>query len=177
MKDVQIKRVTIDEVSQLQQIGSETFSETFSAVNDEADMKKYLGERFSVEQLSGELSKPQSEFYFATQGDDIVGYLKVNFGESQTELQDDNAMEIERIYVKKDFHGRNVGKILLEKGIQIALERGKGYVWLGVWGENARALRFYSKNGFAEFDQHIFVLGDKRQTDILMKLELKGGNV
>lgn len=46
------------------------------------------------------------------------------------------------------------------------------YVWLGVWEENPRAISFYRKNSFVEFDKHIFVLGDDEQTDILMKLEL-----
>ncbi|MEG2102651.1 MAG: GNAT family N-acetyltransferase, partial [Flavobacterium sp.] len=47
------------------------------------------------------------------------------------------------------------------------------YIWLGVWEENIRALSFYKKNGFVEFDKHIFVLGDEEQTDLLMKLTLK----
>jgi ribosomal protein S18 acetylase RimI-like enzyme len=45
-------------------------------------------------------------------------------------------------------------------------------MWLGVWEENPRAIRFYQKQGFVEFDQHIFQLGEDAQTDILMKLNL-----
>jgi ribosomal protein S18 acetylase RimI-like enzyme len=59
-----------------------------------------------------------------------------------------------------------------EKAIQIALEMKKQYVWLGVWEENKRALQFYRKNGFVEFDKHIFKLGEEEQTDFMMKLEL-----
>ncbi len=73
----------------------------------------------------------------------------------------------------KDFHGKNVGQILYEKAIQIARQMNADYVWLGVWEENARAIRFYKKNGFVEFDKHIFILGDDQQTDIMMKLQLK----
>ncbi|MEY3918157.1 MAG: Protease synthase and sporulation negative regulatory protein 1, partial [Bacteroidota bacterium] len=46
------------------------------------------------------------------------------------------------------------------------------YIWLGVWEHNPRAIRFYEKQGFVKFDQHIFQLGDDEQTDILMKLSL-----
>jgi len=46
------------------------------------------------------------------------------------------------------------------------------YIWLGVWEENPRAINFYKKNGFVEFDKHIFTLGDDEQTDIMMKLQL-----
>src|SRR3712207_7947820 len=47
-------------------------------------------------------------------------------------------------------------------------------IWLGVWEENSRAINFYKKNGFIEFDEHIFKLGEDEQTDIMMKLNLKG---
>ena len=103
----------------------------------------------------------------------MLGYLKLNMGESQTELKDNDALEIERIYVLKDFHGKKVGQLLFDKAITIAKELQLAYVWLGVWEENKKALQFYTKNGFVEFDQHVFVLGDEAQTDIMMKLALK----
>jgi len=82
-------------------------------------------------------------------------------------------MEIERIYVLKDFHGKNIGQLLFEKAIELATQKNANYIWLGVWEENPRAINFYKKNGFVEFDKHIFVLGDDEQTDIMMRLELK----
>ena len=166
---VGIKRVTIRDIDRLQQIGRQTFSETFSAHNSEENMKKYLDEEFSVAKLTSELNDKNSEFYFATLGNQVLGYLKVNVGPSQTELQDDRALEIERIYVLKEYHGKNVGQLLFDRAIQIARQKNAEYVWLGVWEGNARALRFYRKNGFVAFDTHIFRVGDDEQTDILMK--------
>lgn len=137
-------------------------------------MKQYLEEGFSVEKLTAELNDQNSEFYFATSEDKVVGYLKLNFGTSQTELKDENALEIERIYVLKEFHGKSVGQLLYEHAMQVARQKRVDYVWLGVWEENPRAINFYKKNGFVEFDEHVFRLGDDEQTDIMMKLKLKG---
>jgi ribosomal protein S18 acetylase RimI-like enzyme len=106
-------------------------------------------------------------------GQDVIGYLKLNMGASQTEVKDNNALEIERIYVLKEFQGKKVGQMLFDKAIKIAKEHHIAYVWLGVWEENKRAIQFYTKNGFVEFDQHVFVLGDEAQTDIMMKLQLR----
>jgi ribosomal protein S18 acetylase RimI-like enzyme len=102
----------------------------------------------------------------------VIGYLKLNFGQSQTELQDNRALEIERIYVLKEFHGKSVGQLLYAKASQIARQKRADYVWLGVWEENPRAISFYKKNGFIEFDKHVFLLGKDEQTDIMMKLKL-----
>ena len=172
MPDIEVKRITINELAQLQKIGRQTFQETFSDSNSEENMKNYLAEGFSSEKLTAELNNKDSEFYFATLENNVIGYLKVNFGESQTELKDNKALEIERIYVSKDFHGKKVGQLLYDKAIEVARQKNNEYVWLGVWEENLRAINFYTKNGFVEFDKHVFKLGNDEQTDIMMKLKL-----
>ncbi|MES2133893.1 MAG: GNAT family N-acetyltransferase [Bacteroidota bacterium] len=169
---METKQVTIHDIDQLQKIGRQTFHETFSSANSEENMKQYLEDGFSMEKLTTELNDKNAEFYFATLDNNIIGYLKLNFGASQTELKDNNTLEIERIYVLKEFHGKKVGQILYDKAIQVAKNRKAEYVWLGVWEENPRAINFYKKNGFVEFDKHIFKLGSDEQTDIMMKLKL-----
>ena len=128
-----IQKVSLEEIVQLEKISRQTFCETFSSGNTEENMNKYLDEVFSSANLSIELNDKKAEFYFAKLDDKVIGYLKLNFGESQTEIRDDNGLEIERIYVLKEFHGKNVGQLLYNKAIQIAREKNKDYVWLGVW--------------------------------------------
>jgi diamine N-acetyltransferase len=172
MGKIDILRVIPDDIEQLKKIGRQTFSETFSAGNKEENMRKYLDEGFSPEKLRAELMNENAHFYFAKLDTHIIGYLKLNTGQSQTELKDEKSLEIERIYVLKEYHGKNVGQMLYEKAIQVAKRLNADYVWLGVWEENPRAINFYKKNGFVEFDRHIFKLGDEEQTDIMMKFQL-----
>ncbi len=173
MENIQIRKVNLNDIIPLQTIGRQTFFETFSEVNTEENMKEYLENGFSTEKLTTEISDPNSEFYFAEHNHNIIGYLKLNTGNAQTEIKDDHALEIERIYVLKDYHGKNVGQLLYDHAMQIAKQKNMDFVWLGVWEENPRAIRFYSKNGFVEFGKHLFRLGDDEQTDIMMKLQLK----
>lgn len=172
MDNIKIRQATISDLDLLQKIGKQTFLETFSSSNSEENMTKYLEEGFSQEKLRDELNNPSSEFYFAELDNTVIGYLKLNTGQSQTEMKDDTSLEIERIYVLQEFHGKKVGQILYDKALEVANQRHSGYVWLGVWEENPRAISFYKKNGFVEFDKHIFKLGDDEQTDIMMKKEL-----
>lgn len=173
MENLEIRRVKLSDINQLRKICRQTFFETFSDLNTEENMKKYLEEGFSIEKLESEIQNEYSELYFAVLDNDLIGYLKINFGKSQTEVKEDNSLEIERIYVLRKFHGKNIGQLLYEKAIAIANQKDMDYVWLGVWEENPRAIRFYQKNGFVEFDKHIFKLGDDEQKDIMMKLQLK----
>ena len=172
METIGLQKVTLQDIDQLQQIGRQTFAETFSAGNTEENLKKYLDEGFSTEKLTTELSNPDSEFYFALLNGKVIGYLKLNVGQAQTEIKTDKALEIERIYVLQEFHGKKVGQLLYEKALQVAKQKKVDYIWLGVWEENQRAIRFYQKNGFVAFDKHIFELGNEEQTDIMMQLPL-----
>jgi ribosomal protein S18 acetylase RimI-like enzyme len=167
-----IKKISIKDLTQLQKIGISTFSETFAEHNTKEDLEKYLKESFAADKLSAELENPDAAFYFAEVDDTVIGYLKINFGDAQTELKDNKSVEIERIYVLQAYHGKKIGQLLYNKAIEIAKEHKAAYVWLGVWEENHRALQFYKKNGFVPFDTHIFKLGNDEQTDIMMKLEL-----
>lgn len=173
MENIIIKKVTTGDIPALQRISIQTFTETFSGNNNEANMSSYLNESFSITRLTKELNEPNSQFFFALLENEIIGYLKLNSGSAQTELQDEKALEIERIYVLGAYHGKKVGQRLYDKAIQVAQTTAADYVWLGVWENNQRAIRFYQKNGFVAFDKHIFVLGDDEQTDIMMKKDLR----
>jgi ribosomal protein S18 acetylase RimI-like enzyme len=74
--------------------------------------------------------------------------------------------------VLKEFQGQKAGQLLFDKALQIARERNAAYMWLGVWEKNTKAIAFYIKNGFIQFNSHIFRVGDEDQTDIMMKLIL-----
>lgn len=169
MTAVTVRMVEPDELELLQKISKETFLEAFSAANSQKNIKVYLSQSFSSEKLTEAFRNPDSAFYFACLDRRTVGYLKLNFGQAQTEIQADNAVEIERIYVLKEFLGKKVGQALYEKSIEIAMQKHADYIWLGVWEKNLRAIAFYKKNGFVAFDTHVFKLGDEDQTDIMMK--------
>lgn len=173
MEELSIIQISTEQLDQLQQISRQTFSEAFTSGNSEANLQDYLEKGFSPTKLLHELRDPNSVFYFAMLHSQPIGYLKLNFGEAQTELKDPKSMEIERIYVLAAFLGKKPGQALLEKAIAIATTKGLDFIWLGVWEENARAIRFYEKNGFVAFDKHFFTVGTDKQTDILMRLDLK----
>ncbi len=170
---VRITQATLADLPRLQSIARETFQESFAAMNSEANIRAYMDEAFSAEKLAAELAEENSTFYLATMDDEVIGYLKINSGNAQTEPMGDSALEIERIYVRKAYHGRQVGQRLLDKAIEVAREMNIEQVWLGVWKENARAIRFYEKNGFTPFGTHVFLMGDDPQTDILMRRKVE----
>ncbi len=55
MANIEIRKVTLKDIAQLQRIGRLTFQETFSASNSEENRRNYLEEGFSEEKLVAEL--------------------------------------------------------------------------------------------------------------------------
>lgn len=166
---IKIAKIGPDDLATLQQISRSTFFETFTDSNSESDMQQYLNGNFSLDKLAAELRNENSLFYIAWDNGAAIGYLKVNTAQAQTDLQEKDSLEIERIYVLNAYHGKKVGQLLYDQALEIADLLGKTSVWLGVWEKNPRAIRFYEKNGFIAFGTHVFKMGDDEQTDIMMR--------
>lgn len=170
---INIKKCTFEDLGLLQEISVETFHETFKDSNSPENMKAYLEKAFNLKQLEKELSNIDSEFYFIYSHEEIAGYLKVNTDDAQSEMMGNDSLEIERIYIRKKFHKQGLGKYLINKAIEIAIERNKEKIWLGVWEKNENAITFYKKMEFVQTGAHSFFMGDEEQIDIIMTKSLK----
>ena len=171
--DLKFVKLNSGDVKKLEQISKQTYFNAFSQGNSLENMQAYLESSYSEEKLLEELEDSNSEFYFAEMDHKTIGYFKINFDAAQTDLYDRNAMELERIYVIKEFQGKNNGQKLLNKVLGIAKKNEMDYLWLGVWEKNESAIRFYERNGFSVTGSHPFRMGDEIQTDLIMKLFLK----
>jgi ribosomal protein S18 acetylase RimI-like enzyme len=167
--EVTLSSVNSNETELLRQLAIQTFEEAFGSDNSEQHMRDYVTLSFSIDQLTSELQNPESSFLFARYGHEVVGYLKLNWGVAQTEQFNQTSLEVERIYVLKNYQGNQIGQRFLDYAISTAQEKNVEFIWLGVWEENTKALRFYKKNGFAPFGTHSFMLGSDKQTDLLLK--------
>lgn len=166
--NMNIKLCTLADLSQLQEISYETFNETFKRQNSPENMKAYLERAFNLKQLEKELSNPSSKFFFVYFNNELAGYLKVNTSDAQSEEMGDESLEIERIYILNKFQKHGLGKYLLNKAMEMAAERNKKKIWLGVWEKNENAIAFYKKMGFVQIGAHSFYMGDEEQIDFIM---------
>lgn len=165
---IDFRRCTIEDVHTLQEISYETFNETFKEQNSPENMNAYLDKAFNLEQLEKELSNTSSQFFFVYFNDEVAGYLKVNMDNAQSEKMSTDAFEVERIYIRNKFQKHGLGKYLLDKAIEIAMEHNIRKIWLGVWENNENAIAFYKKMGFVDTGVHSFYMGDEEQIDIIM---------
>ena len=167
--EIRIRSCTLNDLSSLVKIAYETYDDTFRSLNTKETIDKYLQEAFNKEKLSDELVNKNSKFFFIYVDNVLAGYLKINDVPAQSDINDPQSIEIERIYIKKAFKGKGLGKLLMNHAIQSAVKMKKKYVWLGVWEKNLDAISFYSQMGFRETGRHSFKMGNELQSDIIMK--------
>jgi ribosomal protein S18 acetylase RimI-like enzyme len=170
---VNIIKCTHKDLPLLQQISHETFYDTFKNQNSTENMNAYLEKAFSLNQLEQELSNHFTQFYFVTVNQEVTGYLKINMNDAQSEKMGDDALEIERIYLKSGYQKLGLGKHLLNKALETAVENNKKKVWLGVWEKNENAIAFYERMGFHLTGSHSFYMGDEEQKDFIMTKTLE----
>jgi diamine N-acetyltransferase len=168
LMSITIKPCKLGDLRKLQEISYETFNDTFKDQNSPENMNAYLERAFNVKQLEKELSTISSQFFFVYFNNEVGGYLKVNTQDAQSENMGEDSLEIERIYVRSKFQKLGLGKYLINKAIEIAREKKKNKIWLGVWEKNENAIAFYKKLGFVQAGTHSFHMGDEEQIDFIM---------
>lgn len=170
--NTEIKRVTVDDVTELCEISRETFKDTFGADNTSDNMKDYLDNAYSKDQLISEINTPGTTFWFLLSDEKIVGYLKLNIDQAQSDFVSTDSLEVERIYIRKEYKRHGFGSTLIKYALKMTVESNKNQIWLGVWEHNEAAKKFYKKMGFKQIRDHVFQLGDDKQRDLILLKQL-----
>lgn len=173
--DLNIRRVTIDDVGALTAIARQTFYDTFTGTCTEMDMQSFLDEYFIEERLSVEIKNEDQHIFFAEADAVPAGYLQFMEDYSGLPLMRKwKALELKRIYVLKEYHGMGIAQKLMDHILTYAAQQDYEVVWLGVWEHNLRAQKFYEKYGFVKSGHsHDFPIGNTPQTDIWLWKFLK----
>lgn len=169
---IKIRRGAGADAALLAELGARTFYDTFAADNTPEDMAAYLASAFTPERLAEELADPLSLFLIAEVEGRAAGYAKLRAGEKPEGVRGPDAIEIERLYVGREWLGRGVGPELMRACLDEARAGGHRSVWLGVWEHNHRARAFYRRFGFRDVGAKTFVVGFDEQTDTVMELSL-----
>jgi diamine N-acetyltransferase len=164
-----IRRCGLEDAALLSELGARTFAETFAADNTPEDMAAYVATSFNLERQRAELADPASTILIATVDGAPAGYAHLLVSEPADGVVGPHPVELMRLYVSREWHGRRVGEALLRASLETAKQAGHETLWLGVWERNGRAQAFYRKWGFREVGEHDFQLGTDLQRDVVME--------
>ncbi len=169
---VDIRLAGVADAATIADMSRRTFYDSFAGQNTPEDIAQYMDTQFTREQLMAEVGQPGNIFLLAYMDDQPMGYARLMEHAPPPELGEGPALEVVRIYAEKAAIGKGVGRALMQYALDLAREKDKKWVWLGVWEHNHRAIAFYTKWGFEKCGDHPFVVGSDIQTDWWMRRRL-----
>ena len=142
--------------------------DTYDGLIPASELEQYLAETFGPSQQAAELADPACRTLVLAEGGALLGYASLRAKAPEVEAPFDNPLEVARFYVDQSLHGRGAARSLMAAVLAHAASAGHDGVWLQVWEQNPRALRFYAKAGFTDEGETIFMVGSLSYRDRLL---------
>jgi ribosomal protein S18 acetylase RimI-like enzyme len=167
-----IRQAEISDTNIICALGVTTFYEAYFEQDESSDLASYVLESFSQAQIEEEINNTDSTFFIAELNGKAVGYAKLRENSTVDCLKNENAVELDRIYILERAKGKGVGGKLLNRCFETARAKGYETIWLGVWERNTTALKFYEKIGFLKVGELQFPYGETVGTNYVLKIKL-----
>lgn len=149
------------------------FTQTFGPYLHDEDLAGYLCAGHGPGgTLLRDFRDPAVAFRIAVEGGAVAGYLKLTALRLPAPAPEPGAREIAQLYVLRPWQGKGVANVLMAWAINAAQEAGAPALYLGVYEENARALAFYRRHGFAVVGETRFQVGRQVDRDLVMRRPL-----
>ncbi len=157
MNQVTIRKATLDDVPVLGLLARVTFREAFGHLFIEnQNLLDYFDKTFSFDALTDKIKDKNNVFWLAFYDRLPVAYAKIIINAPSKFIEDPKVSELQRIYVLNDFLNKKIGHELLNVVFdEIKTIRSK-HLWLSVYVDNLKAIRFYEKYNFKIIGKHTF---------------------
>ena len=147
--------------------------ETFGHSGSAEDIALYLAKAYGpTGDLIRHLSDPDHRFRLAMLNGMIVGYAKLSRPWLPEGSFGPRSRQLSQLYVAGTHRGAGVAQALMDWTIATARDEGSDELLLTVWEHNPRAMRFYTKLGFAHIGDYEFPMGKQIDRDLIMRLPL-----
>ena len=153
-------------------LGATTFYEAYFEQDEPTVLTDYILDSFSVEKIRSEIADPNSTFYVAYLNNRAIGYARLVQDSRHDSVSGDRVVELKRIYIVERHWGMGYGEKLLLHCINEVRSLAADTIWLSVWEQNERGIRFYKRQGFGKVGTLNFMFGDVEETNEAMQLTL-----
>lgn len=167
--DIQYRYGQLEDCEAIALLGAHVFTISFAQLLPAKDLQKYLLESYSTSSIAAKLEHPSSTFVVAIYDDNLVGFMQLTQGASETCIDDvKSKIQLQRLYVSEKCQGMGIGTRLMKKAEIEAHKMGIKNIWLATWESNPKAERIYEKAGFVKVGSMKFMLGDTALKDWVM---------
>jgi ribosomal protein S18 acetylase RimI-like enzyme len=168
-----IRRATEADAASLAELAERTFRDAFGHMNRGEDIDVHCRNSYGASVQAAEIRDPNRATLVCHVGDSLIAYGQLRWASAPSCVFAARPAEIQRLYVDAPWHGKGVAQALMAALLEAAVAGDADVAWLGVWEKNPRAISFYEKSGFAVVGEHVFVLGNDPQRDLVLAKGLR----
>ncbi|WP_282165480.1 GNAT family N-acetyltransferase [Cellulophaga baltica] len=155
-----ITKATTEDSRLLSEIGKEAFLQAHGKSAPEKDIEAFTAKYYTETAFYKELNNPDNIYHLIYSNDHLAGYSKIAFNQTHPNISEKNITKLDRIYLLQEFHGQNLGTALFNHNVALSKKENQLGIWLYVWTENEKALRFYKKSGFKIVGSHDYQISE-----------------
>ena len=169
MITITVRRVTPDDAPRLSELGATIFAQSYQYPYNQEDMDTYLDETFSKGKIAEEINAEATYYYVAEADGIIIGFVKFYTFRWTPRYKGKITFEVERLYIQKDMERQNIGSRLMTTALEVAKQKKYKIIWLSVWENNERGIRFHQQHGFIVVGDGMFTLGEQARKYLIMQ--------
>lgn len=169
MSDPIIRRAGPADADALVAVGLQTFAETFQHLYSPEDFAAYVAEAYAHQRIVADLADPAKAMWLVEVDGRAIGYALAGPCGLPHPDATPACGELKRIYFTRDGQGAGLGKALFWIVMDWLQSAGPRDVWIGVWSENHRALRFYDHQGFEKAGEYDFSVGQAIDLEFILR--------
>jgi len=143
-----LRRATAADAPCLAVLGTQVFLETYATSGIRMALVREVEAHLSMAAFLARLAEPSRQVTLAERAGHLVAFAELAIGARHPLVPGDHPAELCRLYVQSPFLRQGVGRLLLRRSEALAAAEGASTLWLTAWVGNARALAFYSSQGY-----------------------------
>jgi diamine N-acetyltransferase len=148
---LEFRRATATDIPVLAKLAQRIWRACYPGIVSTEQIEYMLARMYHVETIRGELNAGVY-WELALLRDQPVGFLSIT-------CEKPAAAKLNKLYLACEFHGRGMGRQMIERSCRVATELGASELWLQVNKRNERAIRAYQRAGFRISKSAVFEIG------------------
>ena len=157
---IKIIKADVSHAAIIGTIGKKSFRRAFEHLfNNKEELLEYLENIYCPVKLANSIRHEDNVYLLAFADGEPVGFVKVKKYSLNEHIESISQMELQKIYVLQEHHGKGIGTALLKEVKELSKEVHPDFIWLDTHISNEQAVRFYEKNGFKKIGNYYFTIG------------------
>lgn len=145
---IKIIKAEIKHAALIAEIGEKTFWESHGISASKTDIKAFVSITYTKETIVKQLENPNYLYYLLYYNTKIAGFSKIELNTPNNNILSKNVTKLDRFYLLKAFYGQKLGLKLFDFNVELSKNNQQEGIWLALWVENKRAIKFYQEAGF-----------------------------